>query len=104
MVKTLAFAEARAGAIRKVGFEAVSAARATTDAAGGGEVHAVLVGAPGTSPRPRPVSASSAPMSCWSSNTPRLLSTIPKPRRGASRSAAERRLPAGRFQRQRPGA
>jgi electron transfer flavoprotein alpha subunit len=47
MVKILAFAEARAGAIRKVGFEAVSAARASADAAGGGEVHAVLVGAPG---------------------------------------------------------
>ncbi len=46
-VKTLAFAETRGGAIRKVGFEAVSTARATTDAAGGGEVHAVLVGAPG---------------------------------------------------------
>ena len=47
MPNILAFAETRAGAIRKAGFEAVTAARAAADAAGGGEVHALLVGAPG---------------------------------------------------------
>jgi electron transfer flavoprotein alpha subunit len=42
----LAFAETRGGEIRKVAHEAVSAARALADAAGG-EVHAVVAGAPG---------------------------------------------------------
>jgi electron transfer flavoprotein alpha subunit len=43
----LAFAETRGGALRKVGLEAVTAARQAADASGGGEVHAVLVGASG---------------------------------------------------------
>jgi electron transfer flavoprotein alpha subunit len=43
----LAFAETRAGVPRKVAFEAVTAARRAADAAGGGEVHAVLLGASG---------------------------------------------------------
>jgi len=43
----LAFAETRAGVLRKVAFEAVTAARRAADAAGGGEVHAVLLGASG---------------------------------------------------------
>jgi electron transfer flavoprotein alpha subunit len=42
----LAFAVSRGGELRKVAFEAVTAARALADAAGG-EVHAVLAGAPG---------------------------------------------------------
>jgi electron transfer flavoprotein alpha subunit len=42
----LAFAESRGGELRKVGYESVTAARALADAAGG-EVHAVLAGAPG---------------------------------------------------------
>ena len=42
----LAFAEVRGGEPRKVAFEAVTAARALADTAGG-EVHAVLAGAPG---------------------------------------------------------
>jgi len=42
----LAVAESRGGDLRKVAFEAVTAARALAGAAGG-EVHAVLVGAPG---------------------------------------------------------
>ena len=46
MPHVLAFAEARGGELRKVAFEAVSAARQVADAIGG-EVHAVLVGAPG---------------------------------------------------------
>jgi electron transfer flavoprotein alpha subunit len=42
----LAFAETRSGDVRKVAYEAVTAARALADAAGG-EVHAVVAGAPG---------------------------------------------------------
>jgi electron transfer flavoprotein alpha subunit len=44
MANVLAFAEVRAGALRRVAFEAVTAARAI---ARGGEVHVVLAGAPG---------------------------------------------------------
>ena len=47
MATFLAFAETRAGVLRKVAFEAVTAARRAADAAGGGEVHAVLLGASG---------------------------------------------------------
>ncbi len=43
----LAFAETRAGVLRKVALEAVTAARRAADSAGGGEVHAVLLGASG---------------------------------------------------------
>ena len=46
MPHVLAFAEARGGELRKVAFEAVTAARQVADQLGG-EVHAVLVGAPG---------------------------------------------------------
>jgi electron transfer flavoprotein alpha subunit len=47
MPNLLAFAETRAGVVRKAGLEAITAARACADASGGGEVHALLVGAPG---------------------------------------------------------
>ena len=47
MANIFAFAESRGGALRKVALEAVSAARRTADASGGGEVHALLIGAPG---------------------------------------------------------
>lgn len=47
MANMFAFAEARTGDLRKVGFEAVTVARRLADASGGGEVHALLVGAPG---------------------------------------------------------
>jgi len=47
VANTFAFAESRGGALRRVAFEAVSAARALADASGGGEVHAMLAGAPG---------------------------------------------------------
>jgi electron transfer flavoprotein alpha subunit len=47
MSTVFAFAESRAGALRKVAFEAVTAARTIADAGGGGEVHAMVVGAPG---------------------------------------------------------
>jgi electron transfer flavoprotein alpha subunit len=46
----LAFVETRAGEPRKVGLEAITAARALADAAGG-EVHALITGAPGVAGR-----------------------------------------------------
>jgi electron transfer flavoprotein alpha subunit len=46
MANILAHAETRAGDLRKVAFEAVTAARALADR-GGGEVHAIVVGGPG---------------------------------------------------------
>jgi electron transfer flavoprotein alpha subunit len=47
MATMLAFAESRGGEVRKVAYEAVTAARTAADASGGGEVHALLIGAPG---------------------------------------------------------
>jgi electron transfer flavoprotein alpha subunit len=47
MATTFAFAESRSGELRKVAFEAVTAARQGADASGGGEVHALVLGAPG---------------------------------------------------------
>jgi electron transfer flavoprotein alpha subunit len=47
MANTFAFAESRDGSLRKVAFEAVTAGRRAADASGGGEVHALLLGAPG---------------------------------------------------------
>jgi electron transfer flavoprotein alpha subunit len=49
MANVLVFAESRGDALRKVAFEAVTAARALADASGGGEVHAVVAGPPGIS-------------------------------------------------------
>jgi len=50
MPNVLVFAEARGGELRKVAFEAVTAARRVADQVGG-EVHAILVGAPGIAAR-----------------------------------------------------
>jgi electron transfer flavoprotein alpha subunit len=47
----LAFAESRNGELRKVAFEAVTAARLAADTLGGGEVHAVLFGGSGIAAR-----------------------------------------------------
>ena len=47
MANTFAYAEARGGQLRKVAFEAVTAARQAAEASGGGEVHALVLGAPG---------------------------------------------------------
>lgn len=47
MANVLVFAETRGGELRKVALEAVTAARALADQTGGGNVHAVLAGAPG---------------------------------------------------------
>jgi electron transfer flavoprotein alpha subunit len=51
MPAILAFAETRAGELRKVALETVTAARQAADASGGGEVHAMLIGAPGLAKR-----------------------------------------------------
>jgi electron transfer flavoprotein alpha subunit len=51
MAPILAFAESRAGELRKVAFEVVTAARQTADSAGGAEVRAMVVGAPGLTTR-----------------------------------------------------
>jgi electron transfer flavoprotein alpha subunit len=47
MPPILAFAESRDGELRKVALETATAARQAADSSGGGEVHALLVGAPG---------------------------------------------------------
>jgi electron transfer flavoprotein alpha subunit len=51
MADMFAFAEARGGELRKVAFEAVAAARRAADATGGGQVHALVMGAPGLAAR-----------------------------------------------------
>ncbi len=47
MANVFAFVETRGGDVRKVGLEAVTAARMLADKTGGGEVHALLLGPPG---------------------------------------------------------
>ncbi len=47
MANIFAFVETRGGDVRKAGLEAVSAARLLADQTGGGEVHALVAGAPG---------------------------------------------------------
>jgi electron transfer flavoprotein alpha subunit len=47
MANVLVFAESRGGELRKLAFEAVTVARRVADASGGGEVHAIVAGAPG---------------------------------------------------------
>ncbi len=47
MANVLVIAEVRAGELRKVALEAVTAARRLADLAGGGQVHALLAGPPG---------------------------------------------------------
>ena len=47
MANIFAFVESRGAEVRKVGLEAVSAARMLADNSGGGEVHALLLGPPG---------------------------------------------------------
>jgi electron transfer flavoprotein alpha subunit len=51
MARMFAFAESRGGELRKVAFETVAAARRAADASGGGEVHALVIGAPGIAAR-----------------------------------------------------
>ena len=47
MANVFAFVESRGAEVRKVGLEAVTAARTLADQTGGGEVHALLIGPPG---------------------------------------------------------
>ncbi len=47
MANVFAFVESRGGELRKVGLEAITAARMLADASGGGEVHALVIGPPG---------------------------------------------------------
>jgi electron transfer flavoprotein alpha subunit len=47
MANVLVVAETRNGELRKIALEAVTAGRKLADASGGGEVHALLAGAPG---------------------------------------------------------
>jgi electron transfer flavoprotein alpha subunit len=47
MAKVFAFVETRGTDVRKVGLEAVTAARMLAEKSGGGEVHALLLGPPG---------------------------------------------------------
>lgn len=47
MANVFAFVESRGTDVRKVGLEAVTAARMLADKSGGGEVHALLIGPPG---------------------------------------------------------
>jgi electron transfer flavoprotein alpha subunit len=51
MPAILAFAETRAGELRKVALETVTAARQAADVSGGGEVHAILIGKAGIAKR-----------------------------------------------------
>src|SRR5438876_5274790 len=51
MATMFAFAESRGGELRKVAFETVAAARQAADATGGGEVHVLVLGAPGMATR-----------------------------------------------------
>ena len=51
MADMFAFAESRGGELRKVAFEAVAAARHAADATGDGQVHALVMGAPGIAAR-----------------------------------------------------
>ena len=55
MPNILAVAETRGGELRKVALEAVTAARALADASGGGEVHALVFGPPGTAAKVEPL-------------------------------------------------
>jgi electron transfer flavoprotein alpha subunit len=55
MPNILAVAETRGGELRKVALEVVTAARALADAAGGGEVHALVFGPPGTAGKVDPL-------------------------------------------------
>ena len=55
MANVLVFAESRGGELRKIAFEAVTAARQLADASGGGEVHALVADAPGIAAKVAPL-------------------------------------------------
>ncbi len=60
MAHVFAFAESRSGELRKVALEVVTAARTLADETGGGEVHALLLGAPGIAAKAGPLGAHGA--------------------------------------------
>ena len=60
MANVFAFAETRGGDLRKVALEAVTVARQLADATGGGEVHAMVAGAPGGARHAEPLAAHGA--------------------------------------------
>ena len=60
MANVLVFAESRGGELRKIALEAVTAARQLADATGGGEVHALVAGAPGIAAKVAPLGAHGA--------------------------------------------
>lgn len=60
MANTFAFVESRSGELRRVGLEAVTAARQLADGTGGGEVHALIIGAPGMAAKAELVAAHGA--------------------------------------------
>jgi electron transfer flavoprotein alpha subunit len=60
MANMFAFVESRAGELRRVGLEAVTAARQLADATGGGEVHALVMGAPGIAAKAEAIGAHGA--------------------------------------------
>ena len=55
MANVLVFAETRGGELRKLATEAVSVGRRLADATGGGEVHAIAAGPPGTAQKIQPL-------------------------------------------------
>ncbi len=60
MANTFAFVESRGGDLRRVGLESVTAARHLADATGGGDVHALVVGAPGIASKTEMIAAHGA--------------------------------------------
>ncbi len=60
MANVLVFAESRAGELRKVALEAVTAARQLAELSGGGDVHVLLAGAAGIGAKAEPLAAHGA--------------------------------------------
>ena len=60
MANAFAFVESRSGDLRRVGLEAVTAARRLADATGGGDVHALVMGAPGMATKAELIAAHGA--------------------------------------------
>ncbi|HEV2180377.1 MAG TPA: electron transfer flavoprotein subunit alpha/FixB family protein [Gemmatimonadaceae bacterium] len=60
MANAFAFVESRGGELRRVGLEAVTAARQLADGTGGGDVHALVIGAPGIATKAEMIAAHGA--------------------------------------------
>ncbi|MEX2182086.1 MAG: electron transfer flavoprotein subunit alpha/FixB family protein [Gemmatimonadaceae bacterium] len=80
MTNVLAFAEARGGDLRRAALEAVTAARIVADASGG-QVHAIIFGAPGIGAKAPPLGAHGADAvvvvehAAFAQNNPEAVST-----------------------------